>query len=104
MLKPLHNYVLLERLEESTKTAGGIIIPDNAKEKPVRGKVIAVGPGERVTSARAGATGDGDDRIPMSVKKGDTVMFAKWASSASDIKIDGKDYVIIKETDILGIL
>ena len=94
MLKPLHNYVLLERLEESDKTAGGIIIPDNAKERPSRGKVIAVGDG---------AFDDGA-RIPMSVKPGDTVMFAKWASSAAEIKIDGKDYIIIKETDILGIL
>ena len=94
MLKPLHNYVLLERVEESDKTAGGIIIPDNAREKPVRGRVVAAGPGAF----------EGDERIPMTVKKGDTVMFAKWASSASDIKIDGKDYIIIKETDILGIL
>lgn len=94
MLKPLHNYVLLERLEESDKTAGGIIIPDNAKEKPVRGRVVAAGDG---------AFDDGV-RVPMTVKSGDTVMFAKWASSASEIKIDGKDYIIIKETDILGIL
>ena len=94
MLKPLHNYVLLERLEESEKTAGGIIIPDNAKEKPVRGRVVAAGPGEFDDGARA----------PMTVKPGDTVMFAKWASSASEIKIDGNDYIIIKETDILGIL
>jgi len=94
MLKPLHNYVLLERIEEENKTASGIIIPDNAKEKPSRGRVIAVG---------AGAY-DGDELIPMTVKKGDTVLFAKWASSANEVKLDGKDYVLVKETDILGIL
>ena len=94
MLKPLHNYVLLERLEESDKTVGGIIIPDNAKEKPVRGRVVATGPG---------AFEDGKI-VPVTVKTGDTVMFAKWAASASEIKLDGKDYIIIKETDILGIL
>lgn len=94
MLKPLHNYVLLERLDEENKTAAGIIIPDNAKEKPSRGKVVAVGPG----------TYDGDDLIPMSVKKGDIVLFAKWASTANEIKLDGKDFILIKETDILGIL
>ena len=95
MLKPLHNYVLLERIEESSKTAGGIIIPDNAREKPARGRVIAVGDG---------AFFEDGARIPMTVKPGDIVMFAKWASSANEIKIDGKDYIIIKETDILGIL
>ena len=94
MLKPLHNFVLLERMEEDNKTASGIIIPDNAKEKPSRGKVIAVGPGAY----------DGDELTPMSVKTGDVVMFAKWASSANEIKLDGKDYILIKETDILGIL
>lgn len=94
MLKPLHNYVLLQRIEEETKTAGGIIIPDTAKEKPSRGRVIAVGDGAF----------DGDDRIPMTVKPGNTVLFAKWASSANEVKIDGQDYVLIKETDILGIL
>ena len=94
MLKPLNNYVLLERLEEQTKTAGGIIIPDNAKEKPVRGRVVAAGPGEY----------DDGARVPVTVNIGDTVLFAKWAPSASEIKLDGKDYIIIKETDILGIL
>ncbi len=94
MLKPLNNYVLLERLEEETKTAGGIIIPDNAKEKPSRGRVIATGNGEISNGVR----------IPMTVAAGDTVLFAKWASSANEVKIDGRDYVIIKESDILGIL
>jgi chaperonin GroES len=90
MLKPLHNYVLLERIEEQNKTAGGIIIPDTAKEKPQAGKVIAAGPGLK------------DE--PMSVKSGDSVLFAKWASSANEVKLDGKDYILVKETDILGIL
>jgi len=94
MLKPLHNYVLLERIEEESKTASGIFIPDNAKEKPSRGKVIAVGDGAF----------DNGVRIPMTVKKGDTVLFAKWASSANEIKLDGKDFILIKETDILGII
>lgn len=94
MFKPLHNYVLLERLEEETKTAGGIIIPDNAREKPSRGRVIATGDG---------AYDDGA-RIPMTVKAGDVVLFAKWASSVNEVKIDSKDYILIKETDILGIL
>ncbi len=94
MFKPLHNYVLLERIEEENKTAGGIIIPDNAREKPSRGRVIAVGAGAYV----------GDELVPMTVRQGDTVLFAKWASSANDVKIDGRDYVLIKESDILGIL
>ena len=94
MFKPLHNYVLLERIEEETKTAGGIIIPDNAREKPSRGRVIAIGAGMY----------DGDDLIPMTVKVDDIVLFAKWASSANEVKLDGKDYVLIKETDILGII
>ena len=94
MLKPLHTYVLLERMEEQNTTAGGIIIPDNAKEKPVRGRVAAIGDGAY----------DNGARVPMTVKPGDIVMFAKWAASASEVKLDGKDYIIIKEADILGIL
>ena len=94
MFKPLHNYVLLERIEEENITAGGIIIPDNAKEKPSRGRVIAVGSGAYV----------GDELIPMTVKVGDVVMFAKWAASANEIKLDGREYVLIKESDVLGIL
>jgi len=94
MFKPLHNYVLLNREEEETKTAGGIIIPDTAKEKPVRGRVVAVGDGAF----------ENGQKIPMSVKTGDIVLFAKWASSANEVKIDGTDYVLIKESDILGIL
>jgi chaperonin GroES len=94
MLKPLNNYVLLQRIEEENKTAGGIIIPDNAREKPSRGTVIAVGDGDIQNGTR----------IPMTVKTGDTVLFAKWAASANDVKIDGTDYVLIRESDILGIL
>ncbi|MBQ7245064.1 MAG: co-chaperone GroES [Alphaproteobacteria bacterium] len=94
MFKPLNNYVLLERLPEENKTAGGIIIPDTAKEKPVRGRVIAVGDGEIQNG----------NRISMSVAVGDIVMFAKWASSLNEVKIDGNDFILIKETDILGIL
>jgi chaperonin GroES len=94
MFKPLHNYVLLERIEEENKTAGGIIIPDNAKEKPVHGRVIATGDGIY----------ENGQKIPVSVKSGDVVLFAKWASSANEVKIDGKDYILIKESDILGIL
>lgn len=94
MFKPLHNYVLLERINEETTTAGGIIIPDNAREKPSRARVIAAGPGLY----------DGDELIPMTVKTDDIVLFAKWASSANEIKLDGRDYVLIRETDILGII
>jgi len=94
MFKPLNNYVLMERLEEENKTAGGIIIPDTAKEKPVRGRVVAVGDG----------IFENGNRVPMTVAAGDVVMFAKWAASLNEVKIDGKDYVLIKETDILGIL
>ncbi|MDO4423401.1 MAG: co-chaperone GroES [Pseudomonadota bacterium] len=94
MFKPLHNYVLLERIEEENITAGGIIIPDNAREKPVRGRVIATGTGVY----------NGDKLIPVSVKENDVVLFAKWASSANEIKLEGRDYVLIKETDILGII
>ena len=94
MFKPLHNYVLLERINEETTTAGGIIIPDNAREKPSRGRVIAAGPGLY----------DGDELIPMTVKTDDIVLFAKWASSANEIKLDGRDYVLIRQTDILGII
>ena len=94
MFKPLHNYILLERIEEENITAGGIIIPDNAREKPSRGRVINVGDGVYV----------GEKLVPVSVKAGDIVLFAKWASSANEVKIDGRDYVLIKETDVLGIL
>ena len=91
--KPLQEHVLVERTESDEMTAGGIIIPDNAKEKPVRGKVIAVGSGYR-------------DQVgivhPFEVKAGDEILFGKW--SGSEVKIDGKDYLILKESNIMGIL
>ncbi|MBR6752062.1 MAG: co-chaperone GroES [Alphaproteobacteria bacterium] len=94
MFKPLNNYVLMERVAEDVKTAGGIIIPDTAKEKPVMGRVVATGNGELQNG----------NRVPMTVAVGDTVLFAKWASSLNDVKLDGHDYVLIKESDILGIV
>lgn len=94
MFKPLNNYVLMERLPEENKTAGGIIIPDTAKEKPSRGRVVAVGDGAI----------ENGNRISMTVKVGDIVLFAKWAASLNEVKIDGNDFVLIKENDILGIL
>lgn len=92
-VKPLHDRVLIERLEAESKTAGGIIIPDTAKEKPAEGKVIAVG---------AGAKDDDGDRIPMDVKVGDKVLFAKWGGT--EVKIGGKELIILKESDILAIV
>ncbi len=91
--RPLHDRVLLQPLELDTKTSGGIIIPDTAKEKPQEGKVIAVGPGAR----------DENGKIhPLDVKKGDVVLFGKW--SGTEVKIDGDEYVIMKESDIMGLI
>ena len=90
--KPLHDRVLIEVLDSSEKTAGGIIIPDSAQEKPQEGKVVAVGGGAK--------TEDGK-KIPMDVKVGDKVLFGKW--SGTEVKIDGKEYSIMKESDIMGI-
>lgn len=92
-VKPLHDRVLIERIEAESKTAGGIIIPDTAKEKPSEGKVIAVG---------AGAKDEDGDRIAMDVKAGDRILFAKWGGT--EVKIEGKDLIIIKESDILAII
>ncbi|MCQ2966290.1 MAG: co-chaperone GroES [Alphaproteobacteria bacterium] len=91
--KPLFDRVLVKRTAEDTKTAGGIIIPDTAKEKPSQGEVIAVGTGSR---DEAGKT------IPMTLKVGDKILFGKW--SGSEVKISGEDYLIMKEADVLGIL
>ena len=91
--KPLHDRVLVRRLEEEEKTAGGLIIPDTAKEKPQTGEIIAVGEGSRK---------DSGELIPMSVKPGDRVLFGKW--SGTEVKLDGTDYLIMKESDILGVL
>jgi chaperonin GroES len=91
-LRPLHDRVIVKRLEEEKKSAGGIIIPDNAAEKPVRGEVIAVGPGKR---------GDDGKLQPMDVKAGDTVLFGKY--SGSEVKVDGVEYVVMREDDIMGV-
>ncbi|MDX1948960.1 MAG: co-chaperone GroES [Rickettsiales bacterium] len=93
-IRPLHDRILVERLEQEQKTAGGIIIPDNAKEKPTKGKVVAVGNGTWDE--------DGEKRIPLDVKKGDVVLFAKWGGT--EVSHDGKEYLIMKESDILAIL
>jgi chaperonin GroES len=91
--RPLHDRVLLRRVEQEAKTAGGILIPDTAQEKPMEGEVIAVGPGAR-----------GDDGIvhPLDIKAGDRVLFGKW--SGTEIKIDGEELMIMKEADVMGIV
>jgi chaperonin GroES len=91
--RPLHDRVVVRRVEEDTKTAGGIIIPDTAKEKPMQGEVVAVGPGAR---------DDNGKLVALEVKAGDRVLFGKW--SGTEVKIDGQDLLIMKESDILGIL
>ena len=90
--KPLYDRVLVERLESESKTSGGIIIPETAKEKPMEGLVVAVGNG---TKSEKG------DIVPLQVKPGDKVLFGKW--SGNEIKLDGKDYLVMKESDIMGI-
>jgi chaperonin GroES len=92
-VRPLNDRVLVLRVEKETKSAGGIIIPDTAKEKPQEGKVVAVGPGKY---------GDDGKRMPMEVKAGDKVLFSKY--SGTDIKIDGVEHVFMKQDDILSIL
>ncbi|MGA0790522.1 MAG: co-chaperone GroES [Pelagibacteraceae bacterium] len=91
--RPLHDRVLVESLESEEKTAGGIIIPDTAKEKPQEGKVIAVGPGAKTEDGKI---------IPMDVKVGDRVLFGKW--SGTEVKVNGKEYSIMKESDIMGVV
>ena len=91
--RPLHDRVVIRRAEGDTKSKGGIIIPDTAKEKPQEGEVIAVGPGSRDESGKL---------MPLDVKAGDTVLFGKW--SGTEVKIDGDDLVIMKEADIMGIV
>ncbi len=90
---PLHDRVLVERVESDEKTAGGLIIPDSAKEKPAEGVVIAAG---------EGAKDDSGNRIAMDVKAGDKVLFGKW--SGTEVQVDGKELLIMKESDILGII
>ena len=92
-ITPLHDRILVRRIEEDTKTAGGIIIPDSAKEKPTKGEIVAVGKGAR---------DDQGNVIPMDVKAGDTVLFQKWGGS--EVKVDGEELLIMKESDVLGIV
>ena len=91
--RPLHDRVVVRRIESDERTAGGIIIPDTAKEKPQEGEIIAVGPGGRDESGKL---------IPIDVKAGDKVLFGKW--SGIEVKIDGQDYLIMKESDVMGVI
>ncbi len=91
--RPLHDRVVVRRIEAEEKSAGGIIIPDTAKEKPQQGEVLAVGPGTRDEQGKI---------IPLDVKVGDVVLFGKW--SGTEVKIDGEELLILKESDIMGIL
>jgi chaperonin GroES len=91
--RPLHDRVVVERLDPEAKSAGGIIIPDTAKEKPSQGEITAVGPGGRDESGKL---------IPIDLKVGDRVLFGKW--SGTEVKLDGVDYLIMKESDIMGVL
>jgi len=91
--RPLHDRVVVKRIEAEEKTAGGIIIPDTAKEKPQQGEVVAVGPGGRDESGKL---------IPIDVKAGDRVLFGKW--SGTEVKIEGVEYLIMKESDVMGVL
>jgi chaperonin GroES len=91
--RPLHDRVVVRRIEADVKTAGGIIIPDTVKEKPQEGEVIAVGPG---------ALDDTGKRVTLDVKAGDRILFGKW--SGTEVKIDGQDYLIMKESDIMGVI
>ena len=91
--RPLHDRVVVKRAGSETKTAGGIIIPDTAAEKPQQGEVIAVGPGARDESGKL---------TPLDIKQGDKVLFGKW--SGTEVKIDGQELLIMKETDIMGVL
>ena len=91
--RPLHDRVLVKRVESEAKTAGGIIIPDTAQEKPMEGEVVSCGPGSR---------GEDGKLVPMDVKKGDRVLFGKW--SGTEVKLDGEELIIMKESDIMGVI
>lgn len=91
--RPLHDRVVVRRLEAEEKTAGGIIVPDTAKEKPMKGEVVAAGPGAR---------NEQGSLVPLGVKAGDRVLFGKW--SGTEVKIDGEELLVMKESDIMGIL
>ena len=91
--RPLHDRVVVRRIEQDEKTAGGIIIPDTAKEKPMEGEIIAAGPG---------ASNENGQLVPLDVKVGDRVLFGKW--SGTEVKLDGEELMIMKESDIMGII
>ncbi|MDP4796069.1 MAG: co-chaperone GroES [Rhodospirillales bacterium] len=91
--RPLHDRVLVRRVQQEEKTAGGIIIPDTAQEKPMEGKIVAVGSGHKAEDGKV---------TPLDVKAGDHVLFGKW--SGTEVKIDGEDLIIMKESDILGVI
>src|ERR1700759_2506788 len=91
--RPLHDRVVVKRVAEEEKTKGGIIIPDTAKEKPMEGEIVSVGPGARDESGKL---------VPLDVKAGDRILFGKW--SGTEIKLDGEDLLIMKESDIMGII
>jgi chaperonin GroES len=91
--RPLHDRVVVRRLEAEEKTAGGIIIPDTAKEKPMEGEIVAAGPGARDETGKL---------VPLDVKSGDRILFGKW--SGTEVKLDGEDLLIMKESDIMGII
>ena len=91
--RPLHDRVLLKPVEQDAKTKGGIIIPDTAKEKPVEGKVVAVGPGARDENGKL---------RPLDLKVGDRVLYGKW--SGTEVKVDGEDLLIVKESDVMGVI
>ena len=91
--RPLHDRVLVRRIEQEEKSAGGVIIPDTVKEKPIEGKVLSVGPGSRDESGKL---------VPLDVKAGDRILFGKW--SGTEVKIDGEDLLIMKESDVMGIV
>lgn len=92
-IRPLHDRVIVRRIEQDEKTAGGIIIPDTAKEKPIQGEVVAAGPGGRDDSGKL---------IPLDVKVGDTVLFGKWAGT--EVKLSGEELLVLKESDIIGVV
>ena len=92
-IRPLHDRVIVRRLEQEEKTAGGIIIPDNAKEKPIQGEVVAVGPGARDEAGK---------QVALDVKVGDIVLYGKWAGT--EVKLDGEELLVMKESDIIGVI
>jgi chaperonin GroES len=92
-IRPLNDRIFVQRVDEEEKTAGGIIIPDKAREKPVEGKIVSVG---------LGKLNDAGERVPLQVKEGDTVLFSKYGGT--DVKIDGNNYLIMREDDVLGVI